>query len=118
MRVRNELHYEQGRATDILTLRLQGVVATNFNYPQRGILRKTEAFMKDYYMHTQNILSRYSELMDHFYLEDKEAKAAAGINNFLARRKPKKEIVRQLLSARPTASTRKIRRSSRMTPTR
>ena len=63
MRVRNELHYEQGRATDILTLRLQGIVATNFNYPQRGILRKTEAFMKDYYMHTQNVLGRYSELI-------------------------------------------------------
>jgi [protein-PII] uridylyltransferase len=91
MRVRNELHYEQGRATDILTLRLQGIVATNFNYPQRGILRKTEAFMKDYYMHTQNILGRYSELMDHFYIEDKEARAGAGIKNFLARRKPKKE---------------------------
>ncbi|MGI9241490.1 MAG: [protein-PII] uridylyltransferase [Verrucomicrobiales bacterium] len=91
MRVRNELHYEQGRATDILTLRLQGIVATNFNYPQRGILRKTEAFMKDYYMHTQNVLSRYSELMDHFYIEDKEAKVGAGIKNFLARRKPKKE---------------------------
>ncbi len=91
MRVRNELHYEQGRATDILTLRLQGIVATHFNYPQRGILRKTEAFMKDYYMHTQNVLSRYSELMDYFYIEDKEAKAGAGIKNFLARRKPKKE---------------------------
>ena len=91
MRVRNELHYEQGRATDILTLRLQGIVATNFKYPQRGILRKTEAFMKDYYMHTQNILSRYSELMDHFYIEDKEAKNTGGIKNFLARRKTDKE---------------------------
>ena len=91
MRVRNELHYEQGRATDILTLRLQGVVATNFNYPQRGILRKTEAFMKDYYMHTQNIHQRYNELMDHFYIEDAEARASAGITGFLARRKPKKE---------------------------
>jgi len=91
MRVRNSLHYEQGRATDILTLRLQGIVATDFNYPQRGILRKTEAFMKDYFMHTQNVHQRYNELMDHFYIEDKEAKVGAGIKNFLARRKPKKE---------------------------
>lgn len=91
MRVRNELHYEQGRATDILTLRLQGIVATSFNYPQRGILRKTEAFMKDYYMHTQNILSRYSELMDHFYIEDKESRNTGGVKNFLARRKTKRE---------------------------
>ncbi|MFT4547834.1 MAG: [protein-PII] uridylyltransferase [Verrucomicrobiales bacterium] len=91
MRVRNELHYEQGRSTDILTLRLQGIVATSFNYPQRGILRKTEAFMKDYYEHTQHILSRYSELMDHFYIEDKEARTTGGLKNFLARRKTKKE---------------------------
>ena len=91
MRVRNELHYEQGRATDILTLRMQGIVATSFNYPQRGILRKTEAFMKDYYEHTQNVLSRYSELMDHFYIEDKEARTTGGLRNFLARRKTRQE---------------------------
>ena len=91
MRVRNELHYEQGRATDILTLRLQGIVAEAFDYPQRGILRKVEAFMKDYYGHTNRLLSRYSELMDHFYIEDKEARETGGIRNFLARRKTKRE---------------------------
>ena len=40
-RVRNELHYHCRKATDQLTLQLQGVVATAYNYPQRNILRIT-----------------------------------------------------------------------------
>ena len=58
-RVRNELHYHAEKATDQLTLQLQGVVATAFNYPQKSILRKTEAFMRDYYRHTRNHLSTH-----------------------------------------------------------
>ncbi len=54
-RVRNELHYHTGGPTDILTLQLQGVVATRFGYPQRPILRRTEALMRDYYRHTRNL---------------------------------------------------------------
>jgi len=54
-RVRNQLHYLTERPTDILTLSLQGDVARAFAYPQRSILRKTEALMKDYYEHSQNL---------------------------------------------------------------
>ncbi len=68
-RVRNELHYHNQSNTDILTLRLQGVVATSFNYPQESILRRCEAFMKDYYTHTRNIYRHTSSLMQTFQLE-------------------------------------------------
>lgn len=55
LRVRNEMHYQENRGTDQLTLRLQGIVATGLSYPQRTILRRSEAFMKDYYEQTREI---------------------------------------------------------------
>jgi len=68
-RVRNELHYENGRCTDILTLRLQGIVATHFDYPQKTILRRCEAFMRDYYRHTRAIYTHSTSLMEYFEIE-------------------------------------------------
>ena len=91
LRVRNELHYQQGRATDILTLRLQGQVATALGYPQRTILRKIEAFMRDYYTHANNLFVRQGELGDRFYLEEREADNKVPLIGFLARRKFKTE---------------------------
>jgi len=74
LRVRSELHYENGRATDILTLRLQGVVATNFRYPQKTILRRCEFFMRDYYRHTRAIYTHSTSLMEYFEIERKNNK--------------------------------------------
>ena len=67
--VRNHLHYAEKHATDILTLRLQGVVATAMGYPERTILRRCESFMKDYYQHTTNMFMRCNEVLDRFKLE-------------------------------------------------
>ncbi len=55
LRTRAEMHYLNDRAVDTLNLQLQGKVAVAFNYPQKNILRKVEAFMRDYYSHTRNI---------------------------------------------------------------
>ena len=55
LRVRTEMHYQTGRATEQLTLRLQGQVATVLGYPEKNILRRCEAFMRDYYRHTREI---------------------------------------------------------------
>lgn len=90
MRVRNELHFHSGKSTDILTLQLQGVVATAFNYPQRSILRRTEAFMRDYYRHTRHIYRHTNSLMETFQIQQ-DTIAENGIGSFLTFRKKNKE---------------------------
>jgi len=89
-RVRNELHYHTGKATDQLTLQLQGVVSTAFGYPQRSILRRTEAFMRDYYRHTRYLYQHTNSLMETFQIEE-EKSADSGIRSFLTFRKSKRE---------------------------
>ena len=49
LRLRTELHYQQKRAGDVLSLRLQGQIADSFGYHHRTILRRIEALMRDYY---------------------------------------------------------------------
>ena len=89
-RVRNELHYHSEKATDQLTLQLQGVVATAFDYPQKSILRSTEAFMRDYYRHTRNIYQHTGSLMESFQIEQ-ENLSDTGLRSFLTFRKKKRE---------------------------
>src|SRR5690606_6001099 len=89
-RVRNELHYQAGRGADQLTLRLQGVVSTNFRYPQRSILRRTEAFMRDYYRHTRNLYQHTTSLMEIFQIEEEDNRET-GLASFLTFRQRKRE---------------------------
>src|SRR5881392_1589416 len=56
LRLRTDLHYATGRATDILHMNLQEQVAMRLGYsPRKGQLRN-EALMRDCYHHTRNIL--------------------------------------------------------------
>ena len=55
LRVRTDLHYLTKRASDALTLNLQGQIADRFNYPQANTLRRSEAFMRDYYHHARSM---------------------------------------------------------------
>ena len=55
LRVRTEMHYQTGRASEQLTLQLQGKVSTALGYPEKNILRRCEAFMRDYYRQTRTI---------------------------------------------------------------
>ena len=90
MRVRNDLHYHSGKATDILTLQLQGVVATAFKYPQRSILRRTETFMRDYYRHTRHLYRHTNSLMETFEIQQDKV-AETGLRSFLTFRKKNRE---------------------------
>jgi [protein-PII] uridylyltransferase len=90
LRVRNDLHYVEKRPTDLLTLRSQGVVATDLGYPGRRIVQRCETFMRDYYHHARNLYQHNLSLMERFALEKVEEKD--GIFSFLALRKgPRRE---------------------------
>ncbi len=90
MRVRNELHWAERPATNLLTLRLQGVVAQGLGYPQDTILRQIEAFMRDYYRHSRALYLHSTSIMQSFRLlmEDEQGN---GLVSFLANRNQKEE---------------------------
>lgn len=86
MLVRNDLHYTEKKSADQLTLRAQGPVAKNLNYPGHRITRKTELLMKDYYHHSRQIYQHCQSLMQRLEMEVEE-KAKPRLIGFLARRK-------------------------------
>lgn len=63
LRVRNELHFQSKRATDILDIERQPKVAWGLGYRQKPIFPRVESFMRDYYSATFKIhhLSTYLE---------------------------------------------------------
>ncbi|MEX0323566.1 MAG: [protein-PII] uridylyltransferase [Puniceicoccaceae bacterium] len=63
LRVRNELHFQSKRPTDILDIDKQPKVAWGVGYKQHSIFPRVEAFMRDYYKATYKIyhLSCYLE---------------------------------------------------------
>src|SRR5260370_26177820 len=55
LRLRTDLHYATGRATDILHLNIQEQTAKRLNYSPRNGQLRSEALMRDYYEHTRNV---------------------------------------------------------------
>jgi len=55
LRVRNELHFQNNRPTDVLNLDSQPRVAWNLGYTQPLLLARVERFMQDYYRCAQTI---------------------------------------------------------------
>ncbi len=89
LRVRTELHYLNKRGTDVLSLGFQGQAANNFHYPQKNILRRTEAFMRDYYQHARNIFSITEMLAERLSEEMEEGKRAGLLHMF---NHPRKQV--------------------------
>ena len=55
LRTRTEVHLNNRRPTDKLSLEQQAVIAEGLLYPQKDIFERVEAFMKDYYTAARTI---------------------------------------------------------------
>src|SRR6266576_2569221 len=68
LRLRTDLHYMTGRATDTLHMNLQEQIAKRLNYsPQNGQLR-SETLMRDYFEHTRNIFRVTERITEQFVI--------------------------------------------------
>jgi [protein-PII] uridylyltransferase len=95
LRVRNAMHYMTNRACDVIGIGLQPQIATEFGYRHHDLLRRTEAFMRDYYMHSRNIFLLTNVLADRLALKPsrpsrlgtllRRARKAEEIDGFLIR---------------------------------
>lgn len=90
LRVRTELHYLNKRGTDTLSMAFQLQVANNFRYPQKNVLRRSEAFMRDYYQHARNIYYITELLSDRLCLTEGNGRKPSifSLAFFTARKKP------------------------------
>jgi [protein-PII] uridylyltransferase len=66
LRLRTDLHYATGRATDRLHINLQEEIARRLNYSPRNGQLRSEALMRDYYGHTRNIFRVTERITEQF----------------------------------------------------
>jgi [protein-PII] uridylyltransferase len=89
LRVRTELHYMNKRNADVIVLSQQLHIADQLNYPQKNILRRSEAFMRDYYNHARNIYNLTELLSERLCLNRQNGrKTRSRLFSFLSRPKP------------------------------
>ncbi len=66
LRVRTDLHYATGRATDVLHLNMQEQIAKRLDYREQNGQLRSEAFMREYYEHTRNIFRVTERITEQF----------------------------------------------------
>ncbi len=88
LRVRTELHYMNKRPSDVIIMSQQVQLANKLDYPQKNILRRSEAFMRDYYQHARNIYSMTELLTERLRLSQIPNPKSGGLLGFLRKGKP------------------------------
>src|ERR1700704_913592 len=66
LRLRTDLHYVTGRATDVLHLNMQEQIAKRLDYRQQGGQLRSEELMRDYYEHTRNVFRVTERITEQF----------------------------------------------------
>jgi len=87
LRIRTELHYLNKRSTDVIIMSQQVQIANKLNYPQKNILRRSEAFMRDYYQQARTIYSITELISERLSLSTTRSQKRNGFLGLL--RKPK-----------------------------
>ena len=88
LRIRTELHYLNRRSTDVILLSQQVQIANRLNYPQKNVLRRSEAFMRDYYQHARNIYGITQMLSERLSISTARAQKRHGFLGLLGKSKP------------------------------
>jgi [protein-PII] uridylyltransferase len=92
LRLRTDLHYATGRATDTLHFTVQEQIAQRLGYPQKRRSLRNEALMKDYYEHTRNIF-RVTERITEQFASGRSSRTTRSLFSFLPRLKSRPEKV-------------------------
>ena len=90
LRVRNALHYLTHRACDVIGIGLQPQIATEFGYRQHDMLRRTEAFMRDYYTASRTIFLLTNTLAERMAIKPPKV---SRLGTLLGRRSRKEETL-------------------------
>src|SRR6476646_6862335 len=93
LRLRTDLHYATGRATDTLHFNVQDQVAQRLGYTQRRATLRQESLMKDYYEHTRNIF-RVTERITEQFASGRSSSTTRSLFSFLPRLKSAEEQLR------------------------
>jgi [protein-PII] uridylyltransferase len=90
LRLRTDLHYATGRATDTLHFNVQDQIARRLGYQQKRGTLQNEALMKDYYEHTRNIF-RVTERITEQFASGSSSRTTRSLFSFLPRLKTREE---------------------------